>query len=261
MRPLLQFSLLLNSCSSRSTLSSHRERSTHTYTHVCTHAHTYAHAYTRVHMYTRVYARTRTHTHALPGPAVNLPPHREPGQGPRAHSQTLLWGPQPGHQQQIRHVGADGGSREGLPGPGDGNLPSGREGHRHPPSPQLPKVGAWEDKMILRHRFCTHEQPHTYVPTPHPEAGRGLYKPNFRRQRPRRRPHRRPSTLAALTAWDLAASPEPPTPRSSPGTRRAGHSVGNDVLAVSRWERGNSPQPLALRGPLGMPTASPPPGH
>ena len=211
----------------------------------------------------RTCVHTRTHTHALPGPAVNLPPHREPGQGPRAHSQTLLWAPQPGHQLQIRHAGADGGSREGLPGPGDGNLPSGKEGHRHPPPPPLPpKVGGLgRQTMILRHHFCTREQLHTYAPTPHPEAGRGFYKPNFRRQRPRSKPHRCSSTLATLTARDLAASPEPPTPRSSPGTHRAGHSTGSDVPAVSRWERGNSPQSLALRGPLGMPTASPSPGH
>ena len=140
--------------------------------------------------------------------------------------------------------------------------PERRDTDTPPPPPLPPKVGGLgRQTMILRHHFCTREQLHTYAPTPHPEAGRGFYKPNFRRQRPRSKPHRCSSTLATLTARDLAASPEPPTPRSSPGTHRAGHSTGSDVPAVSRWERGNSPQSLALRGPLGMPTASPSPGH
>lgn len=61
MRPLLQFSLLLNSCSSKSTLSSHREMRTHTYTHAYTHTHTHTHPCTCTHVCMRAHGHTRTY--------------------------------------------------------------------------------------------------------------------------------------------------------------------------------------------------------
>lgn len=140
MRPLLQFNLLQNSCTSKSTLSSHRgmgiSTHMHTHVHVCTRMHTYVymctcvcrHAHAQVHVCagvrvctymcrcTRVctcvhtgahlYACTHTHT-------CIVQPHSEPAspKGSHAHhSQTLLQRRWPGHQLQLRQGRAGGGS-------------------------------------------------------------------------------------------------------------------------------------------------------
>ena len=170
----MQFNLLQNSCTSKSTLSSHRGMgiSTHMHTHVhaCARMHTYVymctcvcrHAHAQVHVCagvrvctymcrcTRVctcvhtdahlYACTHTHTHASSSPTVNLPPQREamPTTARRCCSADSL----------VTSCSSD---REGLveeaggPG-GDGKLSSRKDGHRRsPPSrPHSPRQGLWE---------------------------------------------------------------------------------------------------------------------
>lgn len=172
----MQFNLLQNSCTSKSTLSSHRgmgiSTHMHTHAHACTRVHTYVHVCVHVHvcadvhihrcmcvqmymcartcagthgcvhvctqMHTYMHAHTRTH--ASSSPTVNLPPQREamPTTARRCCSADGL----------VTSCSSDReGLAEGAGGPGrDGKLSSRKHGHRRsPPSrPHSPRRGLWE---------------------------------------------------------------------------------------------------------------------